>query len=234
MGLWISLYPCVRFWEVSIGKENMMVNRKGLRIGVLAFGSIMTFLLSTAEVIAQAPRLAKKPDPRGYMVPAAVYGNDTIPVIPLRPIYCFAPMEFSDARQRVAYTRLIRDVKRTLPFAKIVASTMMETYEYMETLPDDKARSKHLKRMEKELYKEYKPELKKLTLTQGKLLLKLINRECGSSSYALIDAFLGGFSARVWNIFAGIFGASLQTTYDPSGEDALIERVCLMVEMGLV
>jgi hypothetical protein len=124
----------------------------------------------------------------------------------------------------------VRDVKKTLPYAKLVYAILIETYEYIETLPNDRMREEHLKRMEKELFKEYKPELKKLTLSQGKLLIKLIDRECNQSSYALVSAYLGRLRAGFWNIFAGIFGASLKTRYDPHGEDALTERVVLLVE----
>lgn len=182
---------------------------------------------------AQSPTVAGAPSQR-RMVRATVEGQDTIPFIRLRTVYCFAPLTFRDGRARVAYTRLVRDVKRTLPLAKIVSSTMKETYEYLETIPSERERNAHLHRMEKELFRQYKPQLKQLTLTQGKLLLKLITRECNSSSFQLIEAFLGGFSANVWNLFANMFGTTLKTTYDPGGEDALIERVCLMVEMGLI
>lgn len=205
-----------------------------LRRWAACAGVAFVMVVSGLSATAQAPADGQPLPVKGYAVPVVEEGGQKIPLIRLRSVYCFAPLVFTDARQRVAYTRLIRDVKRTLPFAKIVSSTMIETYEYIETLPTEKERERHLRRMEKELYRQYKPELKKLTLTQGKLLLKLINRECNSSSYALIEAFLGGFSAGVWNVFAGLFGASLQTTYDPNGEDALIERVCLMVELGLV
>lgn len=178
----------------------------------------------------EQPLLGKK----GIMVRAVVENGDTIPTSTLRPLYVFKPIHFRNAEERVAYTRLVRDVKRTLPYAKIVAATLVETYEYMETLPNDKTRLKHLKRMEKELYAQYKPELKKLTLTQGKLLIKLITRETGSSGYQLIDAFLGSFTASFWNFFAGVFGASLKVDYDPAGADAHIERVVLLVENGQI
>ena len=104
----------------------------------------------------------------------------------------------------------------------------------METLPDDKARQAHLKRMEKDLFKEYKPELKKLTFSQGKLLIKLIDSECNQSSYNLLKAYLGGFRAGFWNLFAGMFGASLKSEYDPKGKDAMTERIVILVERGLL
>jgi hypothetical protein len=165
---------------------------------------------------------------------AVVDKGDTIAMIHLREVIIYPELRFKNKRERQNYDKLVRDVKRTLPYAKMVYHTLIETYEYMETLPNDKAREKHLKRMEKELFQEYKPELKRLTLSQGKLLIKLIDRECNQSSYNILRAYLGSFRAGFWNIFAGVFGASLKSEYDPKGKDALTERVVVMVERGLI
>lgn len=161
-------------------------------------------------------------------------GKDTIPIVRLQEVVIFPEMRFKNKRDQVSYDKLVRDVKRTLPYAKLVYETLIETYEYMETLPTDKARQEHLKRMEKDLFKEYKPVLKKLTFSQGKLLIKLIDRECNQTSYDLVKAYLGSFRAGFWNIFAGMFGASLKSDYDPKGKDALTERVVILVENGLI
>ncbi|MDR3252839.1 MAG: DUF4294 domain-containing protein [Tannerella sp.] len=171
--------------------------------------------------------------PKGLQF-GTVEGSDTIPMVYLKEVLVFPPLKFNNEKERYEYTKLVRDVKKTYPFARIVYETLIETYEYIETLPDDKAKDAHLKRMEKELFKQYKPELKKLTLSQGKLLLKLVNRECNQSSYALLGAFLGKFRAGFWNIFAGMLGASLKTTYEPKGKDAMTERVVQLVERGLI
>lgn len=161
-------------------------------------------------------------------------GMDTIPLVHLPEVIVFPPLVFKTERERQKYNKLVRDVKKTLPYAKLVYATLIETYEYMETLSDDKARQAHLKRMEKDLFKEYKPHLKKLTFAQGKLLIKLIDRECNQSSYNLVKAYLGSFRAGFWNIFAGMFGASLKVEYDPKGADALIERIVIQVEQGSI
>ncbi len=163
-----------------------------------------------------------------------IEGPDTIPFVYLKEVLVFPPLKFKNKKERYRYTKLVRDVKKTLPYAKMIYETLIETYEYVETMPDEKSKNAHLKRMEKDLYKKYKPELKKLTRTQGKLLIKLIDRECNQSSYTLISAFLGKFRAGFWNIFASIFGASLKSEYDRDGKDALTERVVLLVERGLI
>ena len=171
--------------------------------------------------------------PEGYQK-AQIQNGETIAVVNLREVFVYPPVKFKNKRERNRYNKLVRDVKRTLPYAKIVYETLIETYEYMETLPDDKARQAHLKRMEKELFAEYKPQLKKLSFSQGKLLIKLIDRECNQSSYNLLKAYLGTFRAGFWNFFAGMFGASLKTEYDPDGKDALTERIVVLVENGLL
>ena len=161
--------------------------------------------------------------PEGYQK-AQLYEGDTMAVVNLREVFIYPQVKFKNKREQAKYNKLVRDVKRTLPYAKMVYDTLIETYEYMETLPNDKARQAHLKRMEKELFAQYKPELKKLSFSQGKLLIKLIDRECNQSSYR----------AGFWNFFAGMFGASLKSEYDPKGKDAMTERVVVLVENGLI
>lgn len=198
----------------------------------LLYGLLGVLLLSCPDGKAQQ-KVKNDLLPEGYR-PAYVEGTDTIPVVQLREVVIFPPMKFKNKKQQEKYNKLVRDVKRTLPYAKMVYETLIETYEYIETLPTEKEREEHLKRMEKELFKQYKPELKKLTLSQGKLLIKLIDRECNQSSYNLVKAYLGPFRAGFWNLFAGMFGASLKAEYDPRGKDAQTERIVILVERGLL
>ena len=118
-----------------------------------------------------------------------VIDNDTVLLIELRTFYVFPPEKFKNKKQEKFYWKTVRDVKKTLPYAKLIYEIFIETYEYMETLPDDEARAEHMKKMEKEVFHQYKPVLKKFTLSQGKMLIKLINRECNQSSYELINSF---------------------------------------------
>lgn len=193
--------------------------------------AVLVFLL--AAVMTQAQTLKINTVPEGVQR-AVLDQGDTVAVVRLQEVYVYPQLRFKNKRQEAKYNKLVRDVKRTLPYAKMVYETLIETYEYMETLPDDKARQAHLKRMEKELFQQYKPELKKLSYSQGKLLIKLIDRECNQTSYHLLRAYLGSFRAGFWNFFAGMFGASLKAEYDPHGKDALTERVVVLVERGLI
>ena len=170
----------------------------------------------------------------GYLVPACIYEGDTIASLRMPTLYCFKPLNFKNNKQRQQYTRLVRNVKKTLPIAKEVNRAIIETYEFLQTLPDEKARQKHLNAVEKSVKEQYTPRMKKLTFAQGKLLIKLINRETDSSSFELVKAFLGPFKAGFYQAFAAIFGASLKKEYHPEEEDAMVEQIVLLVESGQI
>ena len=159
-------------------------------------------------------------------------GNDSIQYVEMNNIYVYGPLDFKDERQRKSYNRLVYNVKKVLPIAKEVNRAVLETYEYLQTLPDDKARKEHMKYVEKSLMAEYKPRMKKLTYSQGKLLIKLIYRETNSSSYELVQVFFGPTRAGFYQAFAWVLGASLKKSYDPNGVDRLTERVVRQVESG--
>ena len=164
----------------------------------------------------------------------ALYDGDSIMYMEMSNVYVYPPPTFKNKRQQVRYMRLVRNVKTVLPIAKEVNQIIIETYEYLQTLPDDASRKAHMKNVEKSIFKEYKPRMKKLTYSQGKLLIKLIYRECNSSSYDILRAFLGPVRAGFWQAFSSVFGASLRKEYEPDGVDRLTERVVLMVEAGQI
>lgn len=139
------------------------------------------------------------------------------------------------AEERQVYWRRVRDVKKTLPYARYVAATVIETFEYMQTLPEDE-QDEHLKRVERELRIEMEPKMRQLTLGQGKILIKLINRQCGSTSYELVKAVLGSWRAWWWNQFAKVIGANLKTPYAPTEDpdDGITERIVRLVELGYI
>lgn len=166
------------------------------------------------------------------LVPACIYNGDTIPCLQLRNVFIYPEIRFKNEKQRKEYTKLVRDVKKTLPIARIINQTVLETYEYLETLPDKKSKDAHIKRVEKGLKEQYTPMMKKLTFSQGKLLIRLVDRESHQSSYELVKAFMGPFKAGFYQTFAAIFGASLKKEYDPEGVDKMTERVIILVENG--
>ena len=158
--------------------------------------------------------------------------GDSIQYVELNNVYVYPQPTFKDAKRRVAFNKLVRNVKKVLPIAKEVNKIIIETYEYMQTLPDKKARDEHMKRVEEDIKRRYTPRMKKLSYSQGKLLIKLVYRECNSSAYDLIRAFISPVRAGFYQAFAWAFGASLMKKYDPEKTDRLTERVVLMVESG--
>lgn len=161
-------------------------------------------------------------------------GKDSIQYVELNNIWVYPQPVFKNAKQRMAYNRLVYNVKKVLPIAKEVNRIIIETGDYLDLLPNKKAKDEHMKKVENDIMKEYKPRMKKLTYSQGKLLIKLVYRECNNSSYDLIKAFLGPIRAGFYQTFAWVFGASLKKSYDPNGVDRLTERVVRQVEAGQI
>ena len=168
----------------------------------------------------------------GYLVPVCIYKGDTIPSITLPDVYIFKPLKFRNDKERKEYYRLVYNVKKTFPISQEINRTIIETYEYLQTLPNEKIRQKHIKRVEKGLKEQYTARMKKLSFAQGKLLIKLVDRQSNQTSYELVKAFMGPFKAGLYQTFAGLFGASLKKQYDPEGDDRMIERIVLQVQNG--
>lgn len=160
--------------------------------------------------------------------------GDTVLMVVFNEITIFNPLKFKNKKQEEFYWRTVRDVKKTLPYAKLICETLIETYEYIETFPTQKEREKYLKEMETAVFKQYKPALKKFTKNQGRTLVKLIQRETNQSGYSILKAFLGTFRASFWQGFGRIFGVNLKGTYEPDKkeEDMIIERICVAIEQG--
>lgn len=176
-----------------------------------------------------------KPITGYYMMDDPIDGDQTYMLV-LAEVTCFPPLKFKDRKEEEFYWKTVRDVKKTLPYAKMICETLLETYEYIETYPTQKEREEHLKRMEKSIFEQYKPVLKKFTKGQAKMLIKLINRETDQSSYNILKAFLGGFRAAFWQGFGRLFGVNLKASYKPDKDrkDAIIERVATGVELGII
>ena len=163
-----------------------------------------------------------------------LHEGDSIQYMEMNNVYVYPQLTFKNKKQAQSYMRLVNNVKKVLPLAKEARQMLIETTEFLDMLPDEKSKNEHIKRVEEDIFRTYKPKMKKLTYSQGKLLIKLIDRECHSSSYDMIKAFMGPIRAGFWQVFAWGFGASLKKEYDPQGVDRLTERVVLMVEAGQI
>lgn len=164
-------------------------------------------------------------------VDSVEYNGDTIPHVTFPTLHKFPPKQHKSNRAKQQYDRLVRNVKRVYPLAKMVRQTILETYEVLQYFPESE-REAHLKRVEKGLIEQYGKQFKKLSRTQGRLLVKLVDRECNNTGYAITKAFLGHTRANVYQGIALLFGNSLNKHYDPEGEDKEVERIVLQIESG--
>lgn len=207
---------------------------------ILTLLTLITLAISAFS--AAPPELLEIPEPgngrirgsRGYYI--TEIDGETVTMIVLNDVVCYPELVFKNKKEEEFYWRTVRDVKKTLPYAKLICSTLLETYEYIETFPTTKEREDYLKRMESAIFDQYKPVLKKFTKSQANMLCKLIKRETNQSGFNIIRAFLGSFRATFWQTFGRFFGVNLKTDYKPDDDhkDAIIERVACGVELGLI
>ena len=200
---------------------------KGILLTAVMLAAGLTVARAQEEVATGEPTMVPT-----VKVARTVVDGDSIQYMEMSNVYVYPEPTFKNRRQQQAYLRLVKNVKKTLPLAKEVRQMLIETAEYLETLPTKKEKEEHMKRVEAAIVKEYKPKMKKLTFSQGKLLIKLVDRECNSTAYEAMQAFIGPVRSGMWQAFAWMFGASLKKGYDADGVDRLTERVVLMVEAG--
>lgn len=163
-----------------------------------------------------------------------IIDSDTVLMLVFNEIKVFPPLKFKNKKEEDFYWKTVRDVKKALPYAKLICETLMETYEYLLTFDSPQEREKYLKDMEDEVFDQYKPQLKKFTRSQARMLVKLIQRETNQSGYDILKAYLGSARATFWQGFGRIFGVNLKGKYKPDYDrnDAIIERVAYLVETG--
>jgi hypothetical protein len=186
------------------------------------------------ELLPQEPVHYKLKLQRFRYVKPLIEDGDTVWCYLLPELWVYPPLKFKSEKQRKAYNRLVYNVKKVLPIAQQVNGLIAETAETLEMLPTKKEKSAHISAVEKDIKAQYTPQMKKLTYSQGKLLIKLVDRECNQSSYEIVQAFLGPARAAFYQVFAWTFRASLKKEYHPEEEDKLIERVVRQVETGQI
>jgi hypothetical protein len=169
----------------------------------------------------------------GILSPATVYQGDTIPMVTLREVVVVSWLNRTPKEER-NLTRLMRNVKIAYPYAHLAGIKLLEYEDTLAMVSTDKERRQIMKRVEEEVEAEYGQELRDLTFSQGKILLKLIDRETGSSSYDLVSDLRGEFRAVFYQAFARLFSYNLKVKYDPEGEDKDIEMIVRMIENGLI
>lgn len=209
-----------------------MVHRAIITTIALLLGALVFAQEEADELLPHEPVNYKLKLKTYRYVKPLIERGDTMWCYLLPELWVYPPLKFKSERQRRAYNRLVYNVKKVLPIAQQVNGLIAETAETLEMLPTKKQKSAHVSAVEKDIKEMYTPQMKQLTYSQGKLLIKLVDRECNQSSYEIVQAFLGPAKAAFYQVFAWTFRASLKKEYRPEEEDKLIERVVRQVETG--
>lgn len=180
--------------------------------------SIISFSQDTARVIP----------------PVKIVGGDTLTVVDVQPIVIFPPTVIRTKKESIRYDRLVYNVKKVYPYAKLAGAKLREYEKVLDTIPTEKGKRLFLKKAQHSLEEQFGKEIKDLTFSQGKILIKLVYRETGNSTFDLIKELRGGFTAFIFQTLATIFGYNLKTGYDPAGTDQAIEQIVLMIEAGAI
>ena len=208
----------------------------GCRRYILLFFLLLTAMFLRAQEVSGQGTVEENTPAMVYRVQVnkVAYRGDSIPHVILPTLQKYPPLVFRNEKEEYRYNRLVRNVKKVLPYAKLAKMLVIETYEVLELLPTKEAKRAHMARVEEDLKRQYTPVFKKMTRSQGKLLIKLIDRECNQTGYHIAQAFIGSFKANAYQAFAFLFGQSLTKKYDPEGDDYFVERVVKMVESGQI
>ncbi|MCF6242678.1 MAG: DUF4294 domain-containing protein [Bacteroidales bacterium] len=198
---------------------------------------ILFFLLLIQELIqAQIPiqpdSARKFDDYEGYLVYGDVIDGDTVIHVGLRQIIIRPPFRFKSRKQYRRYSRLVRYVKKVYPYSLIVSEQLSDIHSHLDEYKTEKEKKAYLKKKEQELKDEFEGKLRKLTYTQGRILVKLINRETGYTTYAIVKELKGSLNAFFWQSVARLFGNNLKMEYDPKGDDKMIEDIVIRIENG--
>ncbi len=193
---------------------------------------IAVFIVFLINTVKAQDTIQLHKDGAAYVLYGVIIDGDTLLLSSIDEVYIFPLRKFNSARDLRRYRRLIRNVKKAYPYAKLAKAKLDEIEANFVKLKTDKARKNYIKQVEKEIKYEYEDELKKLTITQGRILIKLIDRETGETSYELVKELRGSFSAFFWQALARLFGSNLKSEFDAHGEDKLINEIVILIENG--
>ena len=182
--------------------------------------------------IGMAPNLFSQDTLKHRIVPGKIIEGDTVPYIDLRNVVIFPQMDFKSWSDLVGYERLVVNIKKVYPYAKLAGIKLTEYKHKLDSIPTERGRKKFLKAAEKDLEAQFGNEIKDLNFTQGKLLIKLIYRQTGNSTFDIVKELRGSFNAFVYQTVARIFGYDLRSQYDPEGNDKMIEHIVQMIDDG--
>lgn len=192
---------------------------------IAAYGLVLLFFNCVSSANAQE-------NEGGAVLSAMIVGEDTIPVVTLRSFTIADYRIQRSKRQQRQMDRLSKRVVKVYPYAKVAGDLMQEYDRQLSLMTHEKDRKEYLKVAEDELKAEFEGEITNMSVNDGLVLIKLIDRETGDTSFELIKELKGGFNAFMWQTVARLFGSNLKTEYDPEGEDKMIEEIVQMIEDG--
>jgi hypothetical protein len=192
------------------------------------------FIVPALSLFSQDPKaydIFSQPE-KGQRTRAEVVNNDTTAVVDLNTVYIFTEYQFKTRRHHEMWTRTKANVKKVYPYAILAAAKLKEYDKALAALPDENMKKAFIKTCENDLRTEFEDELKNLTVSQGKILMKLIDRESGKTTYEVVKQLRGAFQAAMWQTVARLFGHNMKSEYDANVEDIMIERAVKLVESG--
>lgn len=190
--------------------------------------NIFCAILMLLPVVVQAQYRAD--DSAKIMLGAVIENGDTIGMVYLDDVYVLDKLPRKWAKKQAAYNRLRYNVYKTYPYAVIAAGILKDVDDNLKMIPEKKAQKEYMKSVEKELKLRFKGELEEMTISQGQVLVKLINRQSGRNVFGIIKEVKGGFTAVVYQSVALLFSNNLKKEYDPQGDDQDIERIVQELE----
>ncbi len=194
----------------------------------------MTKIYVIAAILICRAMTAFSQDTLRVVPPVKIVGSDTLTIIDVAPIVIFPPTVIRTKKELVRYDRLVYNIKKVYPYAKLAGAKLREFEKALDTIPSEKGKRLFIKKAQRDLEAQFGDEIKGLTFSQGKILLKLVYRETGNSTYDLVKELRGGFTAFIFQTLATIFGYNLKAGYDPGGTDQAIEQIVLMIEAGAI
>ncbi len=193
---------------------------------------LFMLLLNTSLFSQDAPDLIVPTTEPGYKCRAEIINGDTVPVIDLQDVYVYTEYVFKNKKHYEQWTRVKYNVKKVYPYAILAAAKLKEYDQILAKMPNEKMKKAYLRVCEKDLKHEFEDELKDLSINQGRVLMKLIDRETGKTTYEIVKEMRGGFEACMWQAIARIFGNNMKDDYEANTEDIMIERAIKIVESG--
>jgi hypothetical protein len=202
---------------------------------VRLLSAILFLVFYVADATGQIDSLKQKNDTlsgKSYLIQKVDRNGQVLPEVEIKEVTIYAHPQFARKKDFRKYERLVYNLKKVYPYAVIVRKRLSTVDAEMANMATEKERREYLKKVEKDVFANYEGDIREMTITQGRLLIKLIDRETRNTSYVLIKEYRGNFAAAFWQGIARIFGTNLKEVYDPYGEDAIIESIINEIEAG--